>query len=53
MTTDPVWAGFTEKQTFLRTAEKWFLAENAFEPKKTPKISLETDIYLGKGNFFL
>ena len=30
-----------------------FLAKNAFYTKKTPKVSQETDIYLGKGTFFL
>ena len=51
---DPVRAGITEKQSFLRSAENCFLlAKNAFYPKKTPKISYETDFYLGKGNFIL
>ena len=31
----------------------FFFAKNAFYPKKTFEISLETDIYFGKGYFFL
>ena len=53
MTTDPVRARITEKRPFLRSAQKFFLAKNAFHPKKSPGISEETDIYFGKGYFLL
>ena len=57
MTTDTVQDGITEKRPFLLSAGKCFLAKN-FIPKNTQnflsfKSVTETDIYFGKGYFFL
>ena len=40
MTTDPVWAGITEKRPFLRSAEKCFFGQKVgFNPKINPKAT--------------
>ena len=52
MTTDPVRAEITEKGPFYIQRKSVFLPNNAFYPKKHPKF-LKTDIYFGKGYFFL
>ena len=44
---------YRETAVFTFSRKLFFLAKNALYPKKTPKISYETDFYLGKGNFFL
>ena len=43
---------YRETAVFTFSRKLFFLAKNALYPKKTPKISYETDFYLGKGNFF-
>jgi len=51
-TTDLVQAGITEKQAFLRSAEKWFWAKNGFYPKKSPKMTFPPLIIWAKALFF-
>ena len=53
MTTDLIWAGITEKRPFLRLAEKCFFGQKSVFPLKRPQIFKKTDMYYGKGYFFV
>ena len=43
---------YRETAVFTFGRKVVFLAKNAFYPKKTPKISSETDIFWEKATFF-
>ena len=53
MTTEPVWAGITEKRTFLRSAEKWFFGQKwVLTQKKHPKFLKRLIFIWEKATFF-